>query len=175
MIDETSSAIDERLLDYLDGTLPANECTDLERLLRQDGTVAARLEELRLMHRLMGAQKLEVPSPNFTASVMQQLKEEPATRGQVIRGILMITGILSIIGIAAALVSAGVFDSTLATLDLNEMDPARRYITHPAFPTFSLSSKVIVNGIIILNLILAFFVLDRTVLRPLFRQRSHAH
>jgi anti-sigma-K factor RskA len=171
-MDETSSPIDDRLLDYLDGTLPAGERATLEALLRQDPAVAARLEELQLMHMLMGGQKLKTPSSGFTASVMLRLKEEPATRNQVIRGILMIIGILLIVGIAAALVSAGVFDNTLTTLNLNNL--SRRYTTQPMFPTFSLSGRVIVNSVIILNLALAFIVLDKTILRPLFQKRLNA-
>jgi hypothetical protein len=42
------------------------------------------------------------------------------------------------------------------------------------FPTFSLSGRVIVNSIIILNLALAFIVLDKTILRPLFQKRLNA-
>jgi len=171
-MDETSSPIDDQLLDYLDGTLAVEERVSLETLLRQDAGVAARLEDLRLIHTLMRVQKLETPSGGFTASVMQRLKEEPATRNQVIRGILLITGILLIAGIAAALVSAGVFDNNLTTLDLNDL--SRRYTHQPVFPTFSLNGRMIVNGIIILNLTLAFIVLDRTVLRPLFQRRLQA-
>ena len=168
-MNEIPSPIDDQLLDYLDGTLPASARAALETLLRQDSAMAARLEELRLMHTLMNGQALETPTTDFTASVMQRLRDEPATRAQVIRGIFLIAGILLIVGIAAALVSAGVFDSTLTTLNLNEL--TRRYAIDAVLPTFSLNGKLIVNGIIILNLALAFIVLDRTILRPLFQRR----
>jgi len=167
-MNETPSPIDDQLLDYLDGTLPSGARAALELLLRQDTAVAIRLEELRLMHTLMNGQRLEMPAADFTASVMQRLRDEPATKGQVIRGIFMIAGILLIVGIAAALLGAGVFD-TLTTLNLNKL--TQRYAVDAVLPTFSLNIRLIVNGIIILNLALAFMVLDRTILRPLFQRR----
>src|SRR5437868_3714385 len=112
-MDKTSSPIDNRLLDYLDGTLAAGERMALETLLRQDTALRARLEELRLIHTLMGGQKLETPSTDFTASVMRRLDERAAVARFPIRnGILLVAGILMIVVIAAALVSAGVFDGT---------------------------------------------------------------
>lgn len=169
-MDETSSPIDDRLLDYLDGTLPAGERAALEILLRQDTAVAARLDELRLMHVLMGGQKLEMPQANFTASVMQRLDDRSAVaRFSIRNGLFMVAGILAIVLIAGALVGAGVFDNTFATLDLNNL--SRRFTTQLEFPTYSLNGRLVINGIIILNLALAFIVLDRTVLRPFFQRR----
>jgi hypothetical protein len=176
-MDEISSPIDDRLLDYLDGNLPAVERTALDTLLRQDAAVAARLEELRLMNALMSTQRLEAPSPNFTTSVMRCLDDRSAiARFSIRNGIFMVAGILVIVVFAAALVSTGTFDGTTTTIDLNEVTPPNRYFTNPyTLPSFSLNGRLIINGIIILNLTLAFIVLDRTVLRPFFQRRINAH
>ena len=176
-MDKTSSPIDDQLLDYLDGILPAGERAALEALLGQDTAVAARLEELRLMNNLMGNQKLEDPSPSFTASVMRRLDDRSSLARLSIRnGIFMVVGILVIVAIAAALVSAGVFDGTNTTVDLNDVTHSNRYFTNPyTLPSFSLNGRLIINGIIMLNLALAFIVLDRTVLRPWFQRRLNAH
>ena len=172
-MNETSSPIDDRLLDYLDGTLVAEARIALETLLRQDAAVAGRLEELRLIHTLMGVQKLETPSADFTTAVMRRLDERTAVaRFSVRNGLLLVAGILLIVGIAAALVSAGVFDGTTTTVNLNQVAPSNRFFNNPyTLPSFSLSGRLIINGIIILNLALAFIVLDRTILRPLFQRR----
>jgi anti-sigma factor RsiW len=163
------SSLDDQLLDYLDGTLPAGERATLEALMQQNEAAAARLEELRFMNTLMAGQKLEVPSMDFTAAVMRRLDPKQLSIRQAI---LVVAGILSIIGIAAALVAAGVFDSTVTTVNLNEVNPSRQFF-NMTMPSFSLNGKMIVNGIIILNLALAFIVLDRAILRPFFQRRLH--
>lgn len=171
----SSVSIDDRLLDYLDGTLPPGERQALEARIQTDAAVAARLETLRLMHALMSGQRTEAPSANFTARVMGGLDKRAATVFSIRQGILVVTGILTVIGIAAALVGAGVFDPVLATIDLNQVKPkGMRYFDESPLPSFVVNGKFIVNGIILLNLALAFVVLDRAVLRPFFQRRLHA-
>jgi anti-sigma factor RsiW len=165
------SSIDDQLLDYLDGTLPAGERAVVEALMQHNDSVASRFEELRFMHVLMAGQKPEVPALDFTAKVMRGLDPKPAALHLSIRqAVFVVVGILAIIGIAAALVSAGVFDGMLTTVDLNRVAPSTR-LFKDSLPAFSLNGKVIVNGIIFLNLALAFVVLDRAILRPFFQRR----
>jgi hypothetical protein len=87
--------------------------------------------------------------------------------------LLLLLGTLVTIVVSAMLVSAGVFDET-GTLDMNNLISKQDYVrlTLPAIP---LSSKWIINILIIINLALAFVVLDRTILKPFFEKRSHTY
>jgi hypothetical protein len=68
--------------------------------------------------------------------------------------------------------SAGVFDGT-SSIDLNQTLLPNKYIQQ-SLPTISFNGKMVMNVIILLNLALAFLVLDRAVLKPWFeRRRMH--
>jgi hypothetical protein len=45
-------------------------------------------------------------------------------------------------------------------------------LSNRSFPAIPINGKLVVNIIILLNLGLAWLVLDRAVLRPLFRRRA---
>jgi hypothetical protein len=74
------------------------------------------------------------------------------------------------VGIGAFLLSAGVFDSTGA-IDLNDMGIQNKYIQE-SLPTIPVNGKLIMNVIIMLNIALAFLVLDRAILKPWFERRT---
>ena len=70
------------------------------------------------------------------------------------------------------LLSAGVFDST-NTLELMDIVIQNKYIDiNKSLPSIPFNEKMVVNIIILLNLALAFVVLDRTVLKPWFEKRK---
>jgi hypothetical protein len=81
-----------------------------------------------------------------------------------------LSGVLVAVGIASILVSAGVFDNLNTTIDLNRVELPKKYFER-SLPSIPFSGKVIVNIIIILNLGLAWLVLDRAILKPLFQRR----
>jgi hypothetical protein len=74
------------------------------------------------------------------------------------------------VGVCALLLSLGFFDSDQTTIDLNTLALKNKYVPQ-TLPAISLSGKLLVNIVIFLNLILAFLVLDRAVLKPLFQKR----
>lgn len=82
---------------------------------------------------------------------------------------MLLVGILATVAIASLLLSIGIFDNT--RIDLNSViftnDSVRQSI-----PSVTFDGKTLVNVIIVFNLVVAFFLLDRTVLRPWFQRRS---
>jgi hypothetical protein len=164
-------SIDDKLLDYLDGKLNPSELSILEGQIQRDEHIKARLENLRLTHQVLNQFKIEQPSKNFTQVLMQKLDQAPArsTNFSIRNGIFLLVGVLAAVGIASLLVSAGVFDNP-ATINLNSVNIPDKYIREP-LPTIPISGKLIVNIVIILNLGLAWIVLDRTILKPYFQRR----
>jgi hypothetical protein len=102
---------------------------------------------------------------------MGKLNTRPADHGLSFRnGILLLTGVLVAVAIAAFLVSTGMFDNATGAVDLNEIELSKKYIKTP-LPSFEYSGKILVNFIIFLNLGLAWLILDRVILRPYFDRR----
>jgi hypothetical protein len=62
-----------------------------------------------------------------------------------------------------------VFDNATTTIDLGEINLPSQY--ERALPSIPIDGKMMVNVIILLNLGLAWLVLDRVVLKPFFRRR----
>ena len=167
-------SVDDTLLDYLDGRLSPSEVERVERELRQSPTWRNRLDELNVITTSLSEISFEQPSKNFTQSVMTRLHQSPASSGYSVRnGIWLLIGVLVAVGLASMLVSAGVFDHSMTSIDLNQVNFSKRFITTP-LPSFQFSGKVIMNAIIILNLGLAWLVLDRVILKPFFKRRIQA-
>jgi anti-sigma factor RsiW len=164
-------SVDDTLLDYLDGRLSKSEVERVERELQQNPTWRSRLNELNVVTTSLSEISFEQPSKNFTQSVMTRLDQSPTSSGYSVRnGIWLLIGVLLAVGLASMLVSAGVFDNTMTSIDLNQVDFSKRFIKTP-LPSFQFSGKVIVNAIIILNLGLGWLVLDRVILKPFFQRR----
>jgi hypothetical protein len=171
---KVSQSVDDMLSDYLDGKLSPSERVKTEDAIRNNPAWQERVEELRMINSLLSQQKIESPSPTFTDQVMAHLHQYPVSNGFSIRkGILLLTGVLVVIGIATLLLSTGAFDNTTTNIDLNQIDVSRKFTNNP-LPSFKLDGKFIVNIIIILNLGLAWIVLDRTILKPFVQRRTQS-
>lgn len=166
-----SQTQDNKLFEYMDGGLQGIEKENIEQLLGTSPALQARLEELRKLDADLRTIKLEQPSKNFTQRVMSKLDQYPVRSNLTFRnGIFLLAGVLVAVGVGSLLVAGGVFDGT-NTIDLNQtIGPVNKYIQRP-LPTFNFNGKLMVNIIIILNLALAFLVLDRAILKPWFERR----
>lgn len=162
---------EEKLFEYIDGELKGLEKENLEQLLKTSPDLKARLDELRMLDSELRLIQIEQPSKNFTQHVMGKLDQYPvkSNKASFRNGILLLSGVLIAVGIISLLLGAGLFDGT-STIDLNQAVPVDKYIKNP-LPTFNFNGKLIVNIIIVLNLALAFMVLDRAILKPWFEQR----
>jgi anti-sigma factor RsiW len=160
---------DERLLSYLDGTLSDAAARELKEQLGQSPALAARLEELRAIHRVLTRNKIEEPSSNFTHRVMANLHRYPELiRTSPKTGLLLIFGTMVGTLILALLISGGVFDTMNIPVALDKIPASRQILDGPIV----FSGKWVMNGLIVLNLLIGFIILDQTVLRPYFGKRS---
>jgi hypothetical protein len=130
-------------------------------------------QELSSIDRYLQSVRIEQPSANFTQRVMGNLHRASAvTLGLPSRNkILMLAGILVTIGVAVLLIAGGAFTNvTSITVDQNIIpNQIREYI-----PSIPFNGKLIINIVILMNLALAFMILDRAVLKPWFEKRRHA-
>lgn len=145
-----------------------------EKLRKFTGNPGNEGDELNAIDRYFETVHIEQPSANFTQHVMSNLHRASATAlGLPSRNkILMLAGILVTIGIAILLLAGGAFDSVTAITvdqDIVPNDQIREYI-----PSIPFNGKLVVNIVILMNLALAFMILDRAVLKPWFERRRHA-
>ena len=161
---------DIRLLEYLDGKLNADDAAQLARRMENDATLKGRLRELQALNGMFSNQSADQPSHGFTSTVMSRLNQYPRGAASPIwKGVMLMVGILVTVALASWLLSIGIFDNTRINLNsvIFNTDPVRQTL-----PTVTFDGKTIVNAIIIFNLVVAFFLLDRAVLKPWFQRRS---
>ena len=122
-------------------------------------------KELQLIDKVLGKNKLESPSSNFTHRVMMNLHAMPvASSLSPKNGLLLLGGTVLALTLLTFLVSGGMFDGVNETVNMPKVKD---------LPTdINVSGKWVVNGLIILNIVLAFILFDRTILRPLFNKRA---
>lgn len=129
-----------------------------------------REEEIKLIEKVLSKNKLESPSSNFTHRVMINLHSMPVASSLSPRnGLLLLFGTVVAVTLLTILVATGLFDSTSTTISLEQLPDTE--ITKDLQRTIPLSGKWLMNGLIVLNIVLAFILLDRTVLRPFFNRR----
>lgn len=170
-----SQAQEEKLLDYLDGTLAGSEKESLENLIKNSAALKNRLDELRVLDAGLRSVKIEQPSKNFTQLVMNKLDQYPIQSKSFSsrNGIILLVGVLVAVGIGSLLVAGGSFDGT-SSIELNQNIIPNKYLQNP-LPAIPFNGKLVVNIIILLNLALAFLVLDRAILKPWFEKRARMH
>lgn len=164
--------LEDKLLDYLDGKLEPSQRESFEAMLASDEQLKNRLEALTSADNLLRQMTLATPSKNFTGAVMNNLDRYTQRSPSIRNGLFLLLGILMVLAIAITLLTAGVFDGA-ATVDLNEINLIQDFV-RKSLPSLSIDGKWVINTIILLNLAVAFVVLDRAVLKPFFQRRIQA-
>jgi hypothetical protein len=120
-------------------------------------------KELGLIDEVLGKKnKLEIPSSNFTHRVMMNLHSMPvATSLSPKNGLFLLGGTMVAVTILTFLVSGGTFDSMNETINLPQLKQS-----------VPVNGTWVMKGLIILNIVLAFALFDRTILRPFFNKRA---
>lgn len=161
---------ENKLWAYLDGSLPADEHREINDVLRENEELRDKLQDLRAAEHLLRTTRLREPSDTFTRRIMTNLDRTALAGGlSVTKSIFLLAGILVTTAIAVWLLSAGYFSSE-TTVDLNNLKLPARFVPED-IPGFSIDGKTIVNAIVFLSLGVAFVLLDRGILRPLFGRR----
>lgn len=129
-------------------------------------------QELHTIERYLKSARIEQPSANFTQRVMINLHRTTAislslpSRNKM----LMLAGILVAIGVTILLLAGGAFESvTRITVD-QTLIPNEQIREH--IPSIPFDGKLIFNIVILMNLGIAFIILDRAVLKPWFSRRA---
>lgn len=171
-MNKLSPAKEEELLRYLDGELETSHKIKLEAELQRAPDLKERLEELRVIRSfLLRKATLETPSKTFTQKVMADLDAQPVKSFSPGKGLLLLIGVLIASVLALMLLSNGVFDQTNTSLLVDTAPIKNKWIEETTY-SIPFNGKILVNGIIFLNLALALVLLDRTVLRPIFQKRA---
>jgi anti-sigma factor RsiW len=172
-MNKLSPAKEEELLRYLDGDLEPAQKIKLEAELQTAADLNGRLEELRVIRLyLLRKATLETPSKTFTQKVMAGLDAQPVkSLFSPRKGLLLLMGVIIASVLALMLLSNGLFDQTNTSLLVDATPIKNKWIQDTTF-SIPFNGKILVNGIIFLNLALALVLLDRTVLRPLFQKRA---
>lgn len=145
-----------------------------EELRKVSNTPEGENDALSFIDQYLKSVQIEQPSVNFTQHVMSNLhRASAAALGLPSRNkILMLAGILVTIGVGILLLAGGAFESvTTIAVDPNIIpnERIREYI-----PEIPFNGKLVINIVILMNLALAFIILDRAVLKPWFDRRRHA-
>jgi len=172
-MNKLSPAKEEELLRYLDGEMESSQKIKLEAELQSTPELKVRLEELRTIRSfLVRKSTFETPSKTFTQKVMAGLDAQPVkSLFSPRKGLLLLMGVIIASVLALMLLSNGAFDNTSTSLLVDTTPIKNRWIEDITF-SIPFNGKILVNGIIFLNLALALVLLDRTVLRPLFQKRA---
>lgn len=83
---ETQHNIEERLWNFIDGTVTADEKTVIEKLLETDAAWKEKYSELLQVNELLKATELEAPSMRFSKNVMEEISKlhiSPATKSYI--------------------------------------------------------------------------------------------
>lgn len=171
-MDKITEAQETTLQRYLDGELEGPALQQLKEELSASPALQRRLEELRPVHDFLARNTIQVPSANFVDRVMNNLSRgATAPYPSPKNGLMLLAGVMIASGMLVAMLSAGSFDQVSAILSLNQIDVLKN-VQAPEIPSVNINGKLVMKILIGVNLVLAFIVLDRTVLRPLFQRRA---
>ncbi len=171
IMDKFTTKQDDQLLDYLDGKMDATNLQQLKKALESSSVLQARLEALRLVHRTLSHGKLESPSPSFVSKVMMNLDNASFSSGLSPKnGLLLLMGVTVATGMLLVMLNTGIFDQFKGLVAWPQSLPAQKYLQ--SLPAVSINGKLIIDILVGLNLLLAFLVLDKTVLKPFFQKRA---
>lgn len=162
---------DDELPNFLDGSSTNAEKDFLKNELTTNSILKKRIEELEHVHSFFQKQnQLEHPSKNFTNKVMANLHTQITYSFASPRnGLLLLIGLL----VASTLAILLIIDSPNqlhAVFDINQLTVKNDWVKLPSSIPFDL--KMAVKIFVMANIVIAFVLLDRTILRPIFRERA---
>ncbi|MGC3948621.1 MAG: hypothetical protein QM762_29665 [Chryseolinea sp.] len=160
------------LAKYIDDELGVKERMEFEHRLGADKLLQEKFASLMEVHEIMKTQPQLSPSRNFTQRVMENLDHysPPAFSFSIRNGLFLLAGVLVAGLLALYLAGSGVFDGPVTIASpVDGVLPDN--LLQRKFPSFTFDGKILVNAIVLLNLILGWIVLDRTILRPWFNRR----
>ena len=166
---------DEILWDLIDGELTPNEEKEVRQVIEKDPHWKERYDSLLTMHKTIGSGiRPSSPSIHFTDNVMEVLHHANAVRarkGLNVRNINLKGLLLTIAGIVigAIILSQGILDFSL--LDYSTLTADKLQTPYvDATPVMDiLGSDLLVKSFLFFDAILAIFLVERFLFRPMAR------
>jgi hypothetical protein len=151
---------EERLWEYIDGVSSTDEKTVVEQLIETNTEWKAKYHELLEVQQMLQSSELEAPSMRFTKNVMEEISRlhiAPATRNYINKNIIRGIGAFFIITIVGFIVYGfGQIDwttssgsDTVLPVNLTKVDFSKMF------------NNTWVNAFMMINVVLALFLLDR--------------
>jgi hypothetical protein len=172
---------DKELLDFIDGNLSDAESEELKRIIDEHPEIKRRYEELSIVDNALTDQPLAQPSSNFAESVMSNLGKKVASAPLAYNGFwkknLFVVITIVAIGLIAGMVllSNSSLTDILPTIEPREITVSERTISIDPGKLNFINQDLFFKGLIYLNAFLALYLLDRTVLKPYFRNRRQSY
>src|SRR5690349_20427102 len=128
-MDKLSKSLEDQLWDYLDGKLTSAERINFENLMRGNPALRRKVEEARRADSTLRQFGVEQPSKNFTSVVMGKLDQAPQRSGLSLRnGIFLLIGVVIVSTLGILLLSAGVFDTSQTTINVNDLGLQNKFL-----------------------------------------------
>ncbi len=154
---DTQQNNEERLWNYIDGSVSAEEKKVIEQLLESDAAWKIKYKELLEVNELIKSTDLEVPSLRFTKNVMEEISKlhiAPATKSYINNKIIWGIGFFFIALFVGFLIyGLGQMDWTSGTesnitKNINKIDFSKFF------------NNTLVNVFMMINVVLGLFLLD---------------
>lgn len=166
---------EERLWDYIDGTISAGDKTVIEEILNNNAEWNAKYKELLEVHTLMQSSELDEPSMRFTQNVMDdiaKLQIAPAAKAYINNNIIRGIAIFFITTIVGFIIY-GIGQVNWKQTDSNSTSPINfNKIDFSNIDYSSVFNNNIMNAFMMVNIILGLFFLDRVLASKRRRYRS---
>jgi magnesium-transporting ATPase (P-type) len=150
--------MEERLWNFIDGTVAADEKSVIEKLLETDSEWKVKYHELIHVNEMLKSSELESPSLRFSKNVMEEIAKlhiAPATRTYINNKIIWGIGFFFIALIVGFLVYGfgqmsftGSGEESILTKNMNKIDFSKFF------------NNTWVNAFMMINVILGLFLLD---------------
>lgn len=152
-----NAGMDERLWNFIDGVIPANERSVIEKLLETDAAWKAKYHELLEVNELLKSSELDAPSLRFSKNVLEEIARlhvAPATKSYINKKIIWGLGFFFIALFVGFLIYG------FAQIDLNAGEQTQLSKSISKFDLSKFFSNTWVNVFMMINVVLGLFLLD---------------
>ena len=149
---------EERLWEYIDGTLSAEDSTAVEQLISTNNVWKAKYKELLEVNELLHSSELSAPSMRFTRNVMEEIGRlhiAPATNTYINNRIVWGLGIFFI------LMVIGFITYGLGQVDWKSSDGSAIPVDLQSIDYSKMFNNSFVNVFMMINVILGLILFDR--------------
>lgn len=154
---DTQQNIEERLWNFIDGTISANEKTVIEDLLQTNAAWKTKYNELLQVNELLKSSELEAPSLRFSKNVMEEIAKlhiGPATKSYINNKIIWGLGFFFI----AMFVGFIIYGFSQMNFSSGQESSLSKNLDKIDFSKFF--NNTWVNAFMMINVVLGLFLFD---------------